>query len=412
MTGLELLADEVEGGLTAAVVRKGVLDDLYIDAAHTPDASHPKLISGASAPARWGSFYLGKVIKIDTKLDAAFVDLGSGLSGFLPAKHVRHPGADESESRSGISSLLTGGQMIIVQVKSEGKSFTENENQKLPRLTMKLYVPGLFLTYSPSSNQVTISRKIENEELLALTAKLKGKGGWIVRHHIEKASGKDIEFEARHLQEIWQHILAARNALGDKPGLLQAGPDAVTRALTDYGAVNFEHIYAGNKQILARITDWCAEHYPALASSKRLRLFKPEKTSQKLFDIHDIYGVIETLKESRVHLDSGATLVIEPTSALTFIDVNQGSAESIAAANQSAAQEVARQCRLRSLSGAILIDFINMEQKEERARLLAALTALFTPDLASAQVHGFTRLGIAELTRKRRTATLSEKLKK
>jgi len=399
MSALELFADEVDGRLVAAVVRNGVLDDLFIDPA-------------AATAAPWASLYLGKVIKVDTKLDAAFIDLGGGVTGLLPAKHVRHPGSDSSESRSGISSLLSGGQMIVVQVKSEGKRFTGNENQKLPRLTMKLYIPGQFLAYSPSSSQVTISRRIENEEILALTAKLKGEGGWIVRHNIEKASPLEIEFESRFLQESWQKILAARNALGDKPGLLKAGPDAIVRALTDYGAINFEHIYAGNKQILARITDWCAGHLPALASSKRLRLFKPEKPGQKLFDIHDIYAGLESLKESRVHLDNGATLVIEPTSSVTFIDVNQGSAESIAAANQSAAHEVARQCRLRALSGAILVDFINIEQKNDRTRLLDTLAEVFEHDFANAQVHGFTRLGIIELTRYRRTATLAEKLVK
>ena len=397
-SGLELFADEIDGRLFAAVVRNGVVDDLYVDA--------------VSTPTPWASLYLGKVIKIDTKLDAAFVDLGNGLTGLLPAKHVSHPGADSSEARTGISSLLSGGQMIVVQVKSEGKRFTEHENQKLPRLTMKLYVPGLFLTYSPNSNQVTISRKVASEEILALTSSLKGEGGWIVRHHVDNASAPDIEFEAKYLQKFWRQILAFRDALGDKPGLLKAGPDAVVRALTDYGAVNFEHIYAGNKQILTRITEWCAGHLPALATSKRLRLFKPEKIGQRLFDIYDVYGVLESLKESRVHLDAGATLVIEPTSAVTLVDVNQGSAESIVAANQSAAHEMARQCRLRDLSGAILIDFINMEQKNERARLLDTLAELFALDFASAQVHGFTRLGIIELTRHRRTASLAEKLAK
>src|SRR3954468_5723954 len=106
MSDMELLADEVNGCLHAAVVRKGLLDDLYIDTAPS------------SSSARGGSVYLGKVIKVDTKLDAAFVDLGNGLTGFLPAKHVRHQGADESESRSGISELLSGGEMVIVQIKA------------------------------------------------------------------------------------------------------------------------------------------------------------------------------------------------------------------------------------------------------------------------------------------------------
>jgi ribonuclease E/ribonuclease G len=398
MNGLELLADEIDGRLYAAVVNKGVLTDLYVDPVDTT--------------AGWASLYLGKVIKIDPKLDAAFVDIGDGLTGYLPAKHIRHPGADESETRTGITELLSGGQMILVQIKSEAKRYTEHEAHKLPRLTMKLYVPGMFLVYSPTSSQVTISRRIENEGVLTLTAKLKGKGGWLVQHHAEKATEAEIAHEAKYLQDAWQSILAAKEARKGKPGLLKAGPNALFRAVTDYGAIHFEHIHVGSKKVLDLMTGWCADHVPALATSKRLRLFKPEKTGQRLFDIHDIYAALEALQDGHVHLPSGGSVIIEPTSAVTVIDVNQGSCGSMSAANQDAAREIARQCRLRNMSGAILIDFINMGQRDERTRLLDTLAEVFADDLANAQVHGFTRLGIIELTRKRRTATLAEKLKK
>lgn len=395
---LELLADEVDGRLHAVIVRDGVVADLYADAA-APDVT-------------WGSIYFGKVVKVDTKLDSALVDIGNGRQGFLPGKHVHYKGADESETRSGVSELLKAGDMVMVQVKSEGRDGTGGENLKLPRLTMRLYVPGLFLTYSPMSSQVTISRHIESESLIAATAKLKGKGGWIVRHHIDKAAEPDIEAEAKQLRDLWQKVLDAREALGGKPGLLQAGPNALVRALSDYGAVNFEHIYAGSKNILDQAIAWSRLHLPVLADSKRLRLFKPEKQGQRLFDIDDIYGVLESLREKTVHLEAGGTLVIEPTAAFTAVDVNQGSAPSIAAANLFAARELARQCRLRNLTGAILVDFINMDYKEERHRLLETLTEAFADDLGGAQVHGLTRLGILELTRKRRTASYAEKLSK
>ncbi|MBU6475126.1 MAG: ribonuclease E/G [Alphaproteobacteria bacterium] len=393
MSELELFADAVEGRLMAVVVKDGVPDDLYADAA---------------TPVRWGALYLGRVVKIDTKLQAALVDLGGGLTGFLPAKHVRTAGADSSDARSGIAELLKGGQTVIVQVKSEGRAGSANENEKMPRLTMKLYVPGLFLAYSPTAKQVTISRKIESEEILALTAKLKGAGGWIVRSPAEKASADEIEGEARRLQDEWQSILAAKEALGDKPGLLKEGPDAVARALADYDATAFGHIYAGDKKVLGIITGWCAAHLPALATSKRLRLFKPEKPGQRLFDSHDIFGTLESLEESAVPLPSGASLVIERTAALTVIDVNQGGASGIAAANLDAAPAIARQCRLRNLSGAILVDFINMDKKDARRDVLETLTAAVADDPAAAQVHGFTRLGMVEITRRRRTASLAE----
>ncbi len=398
MDGLELLADEIDGRLYAAVVRKGTLIDLYVDS--------------ADRSACWASVYLGKVLKIDSKLDAAFLDLGAGLMGYLPAKHVRHPGASEAESRTGIAELLSTGQLIHVQVKSEAKSGTANENNKFPRLTMKLYVPGLFLAYMPNSSEVTISRKIEDKNIFTLAAKLKGKGGWLIQPRAVKAAEADIEHESENLRKTWEHILAAGEALKGKPGLLKPGPSALFRALVDYGAMDFEHIHVGNKNILALMTIWCGKHLPALATSKRLRLFKPEKPGQRLFDSHDIYSELESLQDARVNLSAGGSIIIEHTSAMTLIDVNQGSAAGVAQINQDAAEEIARQIRLRGLSGAILVDFINMNQKQERLRLLEALEAALADDTAQAQVHGFTRLGLIELTRKRRSGSLAEQLKK
>lgn len=398
MSGYELLADEIDGCLTIAVTEKGRLADLYVD---------PPDMTGC-----WASLYLGKVIKVDSKLDAAFLDLGDGLMGYLPAKHVRHPGSSESESRTGITELLSTGQMVYVQIKSEARDGSLHENHKFPRLTMKLYIPGLFLAFSPTSNEVTISRRIEDKNIFKLIAKLKGAGGWIVQYHAVRAAEADIEYESKYLRETWQSILAAGEARKGKPGLLKAGPNALFRALVDYGAMNFEHIHVGNKDILELMTGWCRRHLPALAASKRLRLFKPEKPGQKLFDIHDMYSEIEALQDKCVHLASGGSIIIENTSALTVIDVNQGGGDNISRVNQAAAAEVARQIRLRGLSGAILIDFISMDQKTERIRLLEAMTDAFADDTANAQVHGFTRLGIIELTRKRRSASLAEKLKK
>ncbi|MCE9507916.1 MAG: ribonuclease E/G [Alphaproteobacteria bacterium] len=392
MSGFDFLADEVDGLLYVAIVRKSVLVDLYADLLNPP------------TPAAWASIYLGKVTKLDTRLDAAFVDMGEGLTGYLPAKHATGEG--------GVAERLRGGQMILVQVRSEAKRNTLHESHKIPRLTMSLHVPGLFLTHIPTAEPGDVSSKIEDGKIPAVVSSLKGRGGWVVQRAAENAADADIEHEAKYLQEIGQKILAAKETMQDKPGRVKAGPNAMFRALTDYGVSSFEHIHVGNKQLLDLVTSWCARHLPALATSKRLRLFKPEKPGQKLFDIYDVFSEIEALQEDQVCLNSGGTIIIEPTSAMTVIDVNQGSADSITIANQSAAREIARQCRLRNLSGAILIDFINMDQKNERARLQETMQEVFAHDTANAQVHGFTRLGIIELTRKRRTASLAEKLKK
>ena len=164
-----------------------------------------------------------------------------------------------------------------------------------------------------------------------------------------------------------------------------------------------------SQEIFDLLATWCEIHDPALAKSKRLRLYKPEAQGQRLFDIHDIYAELEALEEKKVFLATGGSLIIEPTHALIVIDVNQGSATNIVEANIAAAHEVARQIRLRNLSGAIIVDFINMSQKSERAKLLDALERVLADDPAGAQSHGFTRIGIIEITRKRRSAMSYEK---
>lgn len=393
MSSLDLYADELNGRLHVAVVRKTVLADLYADSLDRAGA--------------WGSVYSGKVTKIDKSLDAAVIDLGAGLYGLLPAKHVHLSGAGRSEERTGIAELLSPGQQVMVQVKAEAKKSTPHENAKMPRLTTRIVLPGQFLSYSPFASQVTISSSLGSEETLALTARLKGKGGWIVKLAAQDADADEIQAEAQRLQEDWQVISAMTTG---EPRLLKAGPDALSRALFDNGEKSFGHIHIGSKDIFAAMTAWCEKFSPALATSRRLRLFKPEKVGQRLFDINDIAGEIEDLRDKRVSLPSGGTLVIDAVHAMTVIDVNQGPAFNHAAANAEAAREIARQIRLRNISGAILADFITTTNRADRQRLQEEIESALLGDHAGAQMHGFTRLGIAEITRKRRTASYAEKI--
>lgn len=396
MNGLELFIDEIDGRLHAAITQKGRVIDLYVDAKER-DIS-------------WASMYLGKVIKVDKNLDAAIIDLGNGQQGFLPAKHVHFAGADGSEKRTGIAELVKPGTMMLVQAKSEAKRGSQHEQHKMPRLTTKLYIQGQYLVYCPLASQVTMSRKIQNEHTLEISARLKGKGGWIVLRTAEEADDDAIVAESLALQKEWQVLSDMHKSSSDTPRLLREGPNALARALFDYGDLAFDHIHAANRAIFSLMETWCAKFKPALATSKRLRLYKPETPGQKLFDIHDIYATLESLTDSLVDLPSGGSIIIEPTHALIVIDVNQGAGSSIDA-NIEAAHEVYRQTHLRNLSGAVLVDFIGISQRTDRSRLIETMEKIFAEDNAQAQVHGFTRLGIVEITRKRRTAMYWEKMR-
>lgn len=396
MSGVEVYIDSIDGRTHAAVTRRGKLTDLYVDP--------------LDRRAAWGATYMGKVIKIDTRLDAAIVDIGDGVSGILAGKHVHLPGRDFTAGRPDIGELLTPGQSIVVQIKAEANRASPHETRKLPRLTMKLYVIGQYLVYSPAAARFAARKIVDKDKNAALTAGLPGGKAWLAAPKAEKAARADIETEARGLDEEWQTIKAAAES-GDKtPRLILDGPDAIRRMMNDYGALLLDHIHCGNRDIFNRLERWCQAFDPALAQSKRLRLFKPQSPADRLFEICDLYSELEYLQDNRIALSNGGSVIIDRTHALTVIDVNQGSAPSAAEANQEAAREISRQIWLRNLSGAILIDFISMHQKSERFQLIENLTALFTDDGAGVEVLGFTRLGIIEMTRKRRTASYHEKM--
>lgn len=393
MSGIELYIDYIDGRPHAAACRHGKLSDLYVDA--------------TDRTLSWGATYMGKVIKIDNRLGAAIIDLGNGQTGLLMAKHVYVPSLDATAARPEIGAMLTGGQAVLVQIKSEAGYRTQYDGKKLPRLTMKLCVMGQYLIYCPASAR-GVPKKTPTPAQAELAASLPNKG-WIVKERASKASRADIDTEAKTLLKEWQELKEAAEG-GDKtPRLIKVGPDTIRRVMNDYSALMFDHIYVGNKKLFDRMSEWCAAFNPTLAGSKRLKLFKPLTPKEKLYDEYDLYSELEYLKDSRIDLPGGGWIVIDYPHAFTVIDVNQGSGPGPSEVNQQAALEISRQIRLRNLSGAILIDFIGMNQKSERSDLVETLANLFVDDGAVTQVHGFTRLGIIELTRKRRSATYMEK---
>ncbi len=396
-TGLELFADDIDGYLYVAIVKDKKIIDLCV--------SPPDVIGS------WASIHLGKIIKIDKKLDAAFIDIGNGLTGFLPAKHAIPRKIDGvAPPRKGIEKMVQPGQMFLMQIKAEGQKASLYENNKLPTLTTKLHVPGGFLVYSPYSEHINYSTNMDETDIEKLETKIDLDGGWKVYHSAEKLSKDDINTEAKYLKKHWEKIREKAHNMQDKTGLVEIGPIALFRALLDYGVVGFDHIYVGNQVILNLMLNWSALHFPSLAKSKRLRLYKPQNPSHKLFDIYDLYSEIDHLLEPMVELSSGANIIIENTSALTTVDVNQGSCPSMHKANLSVAKEIVKQINIRNLGGIILIDCAGTPSKIQKIEIIRTIEKNLIGDVRNTQVHGFTRLGIIELTRRRRTATIREKV--
>jgi len=389
MPKIEIISQKIDNQLYAAVLENRNLIDLYVD-------------SKDFNPC-WGALYLAKVEKLDKNLDGAFVNLGGNQMGFLPAKHV-HKKNIETKNDS-ITQLLECGDMIIVQVKSEGKAQTEHEEQKLPRVTMKLFISGRFLMFSPTANKVTISRQITNKDIFKAANTLKSTGGWIIRTEANDISVDQLLNEAEYLKAVWKSIFEMRSNNSQSPRLLQHGLSALNRALLDYTKHGIERIEIAEDCYTQMFKNWCENYFSTVLDT--IKIIEPHKID--LFETHDIYGYIEDALSPLIPLEGGGSLIIESTHALTVIDVNRGTAKTVTELNKQAAAKVARQMRLRNISGVILVDFVNQSLKSSRYALIEALETALKFDHSSTRVHGFTRLGIMEVTRTRKTAPLAEK---
>ena len=411
MSRLELLVDR-DGPLTrAAVLADGRLTDLHID-----HADRPSLL---------GAVILGRVERIATGLNGAFIDLGGGLSGLLPAADVRRPVLDDdspqtrSHPRPGskpaaIGALLRTGQPVVVQVKADAAG------AKGPSLTMDITLPGRFLVHAPLGRDISVSKRLgSGPERAALARRIEGLAtgaGWIIRAGAAQVPDELLaaESEALHLQ--WRAIRDDARA-GSAPRVLHPGPDAPTRALIEQGAAAPDSIIVddpapaggiavGEGPLLSGLRGWCDRHAPDL-----LPRLTAHRASQRLFDLRDLDSAIAELLDVRVPLPLGGSLVIERTEALTVVDVNAGERGNPVDVNLDAAAEIARQLRLRNVGGIVVVDFVNMRGRGDAERVLAALSHAVESDPVQTQVYGMSKLGLVELTRARRGTPLAALLR-
>ena len=411
MNRLELLVDR-DGPLTrAAVLADGRLTDLHID-----HADRPSLL---------GAVILGRVERIATGLNGAFIDLGGGLSGLLPAADVRRPVLDDDspQSRShprpgskpaSIGALLRTGQPVVVQVKADAAG------AKGPSLTMDITLPGRFLVHAPLGRDIAVSKRLgtgpERAALARRIEELVTGAGWIVRAGAAQVSDDLLaaESEALHLQ--WRAIRDDARA-GSAPRLLHPGPDAPTRALIEQGAAAPDSIIVddpapaggiaiGEGPLLSTLRGWCDRHAPDL-----LPRLTAHRAFQRLFDLRDLDSAIAELLDVRVPLPLGGSLVIERTEALTVVDVNAGERGNPVDVNIDAAAEIARQLRLRNVGGIVVVDFVNMRSRGDAERVLAALSQAVESDPVQTQVYGMSKLGLVELTRARRGTPMASLLR-
>lgn len=403
---MDIMVESLDGGLWVAATQAGRLLGLEVDP--------------GNESVRWGAIYWGKVARIDKAMDAAFITLPGGNEGLLHNKDVRIAKADGSVVKGGgqaIGTLLRTGQMVAVQAKSgylkHEDEFEFVREDKTPKLSMDITLPGRFLIYAPLMEDNQLSSRIRDKKLRANLLKMM-EGFEPVRGLILRASSEDTQRdillrEAKILENIWERIVLLLS--GTEPVLVMDGPDAFQRTIGDQALQTIERIEIAVPDQFEALAEWCAIFAPDLAPKMTLVTPAEPDIELALFDERGLMGDIEDLFQDYGLLASGGSIIIEQTAALTAIDVNRGGDDRPASAvNLEAAEEIARQIRLRNIGGIIIIDFLKLAKKADQAALLHELERIFDTDPCTVQIHGLTALGLAEITRKRRTPPLGERL--
>ncbi|MBN9485675.1 MAG: ribonuclease E/G [Alphaproteobacteria bacterium] len=350
--------------------------------------------------------FLGRLERVMPELNAAFVDIGTGRSGFLRA-----------EDRAGIDGWPPPGAPVLVQVRNEGAGDGGGNNGgKGPRLSMDLAVSGRYIVYHPLGTGVSFSRRIEGEaerERLADHVRDLLEGGMVLRTAAAGASGDLLRADAAQLIERWEVI--RRHALDAPPpsdltAHLPGERDPIERALRDHGA-SLTDLVIDDRTRAQRLRD-------ELARREEKIEVRWHAGPMPIFDIDDVAGQIDTALAQRIALESGVEVLFEPGETLVAIDVDSASAggrqgrapRRAVDINIEAVPAIAQQLRLRNLGGAVVIDFVTMRSAYDRDKVQATLAEALADDPVPTQLFGFTRLGHFELTRARRGATLAAEL--
>jgi len=372
-----------------------------------------------------GNIHKGRVTRVLPGMQSAFVDIGLERDAFLHVDDVLAE-LDENlltpeelaapargrEERGPIEERIKEGQDLVVQVVKEPLG------QKGARITSHVSLPGRYLVFMPTVEHVGVSRKIVDEDerrrlktLLVQIRSARGGGGFIARTAGQGREAPDFERDARYLTRTWDEV-RARAAREAAPALLHRELGLVQRLLRDLLSEDIAAIRLDTEREFHRTAELVRELQPELASRVRLA-----GTSGSILDEHGVSVELERALRSKVWLLSGGYIVINQTEALVAIDVNTGRftgkkdlEETILKTNLEAVQEIVHQVRLRDLGGIIVVDFIDMEERKSRQKVMAALEAELRRDRSPSKVLSVNEFGLVILTRKRVKQSLERTL--
>lgn len=357
-----------------------------------------------------GDSYLGLVENVIPGIDAAFVNIGDAeRNGFI---HVTDLGPLRLKKTSGaITELLAPQQKVLVQV------MKEPTGNKGPRLTGNITLPGRYLVLMPYGRGVNLSRRIKSDDersrLRALAILIKPAGmGLLVRTEAEGKAEEAIMEDLESLLKQWETI--QQQAMSSRPpALLNRDDDFIQRVLRDMYTSDVNRIVvdtpAAVKRVKQQLINWGGGRSPEGV------YIDHHRETQSILDYFRVNAAIREALKPRVDLPSGGYIIIEPTEALTVIDVNSGSftrsataRETVLWTNSEAATEIARQLRLRNIGGVIVVDFIDMDSRRDQLKLLEHFNRELKADKARPQIAQLSELGLVELTRKRQGKNIYE----
>ncbi len=385
-----------------ALLEGGKLMEIYYG-----HPSHEKLV---------GNIYRGRIEDVVPGMGSAFVDVGERKSLFLSLNELNDGMLEEKgfkpwQAGIPVGKLLRQGQMITVQVRRDGIG-TKN-----PQGTTKISIPGRFWVYLPTEDRLGVSRRVESVRdqrrirRLARTLKKPGEG-MIARTAAQWATDEDLERDYRLLVESWDRVGAAAKT-ATSPRLLYKAMGLVQAVLRDWMGPDIAEVVVDSPFFYEKIHSFL-EYMQMAAHKEQIRL---HKGPEPLFAKHDIDRQIQDSLSRRVALAGGGSIVIDETEALIAIDVNTGGdvrhrnqAAAILNTNLEAATEIARQLRLRQISGIIVVDFVDMDDSQHVQQIIDRVREELKKDRVSADFVDMTGLGLVEITRKRRGESLSDML--
>lgn len=362
-----------------------------------------------------GNIYKGVVLKVERGLQAAFVNYGGKKDGFLPLRDVspeyfteRKGNAKNSGASNGKPTLKVG-QEVIVQV------LREVSERKGALLTTYISLPGRYIVLLPNKQSSGISRKIEDEDdrkrLKSLMEQVKVEDdiGFIIRTAGMNRTKQELSRDYQHLLRLWKEIKKKSTSISP-PSLIYQESDFGVRSMRDYFTTEIEDIWVDEVETWRKMRAYCKTVAP-----RNVKVIKLYKEKNAVFDKYHLEDQIRVIYEEQVNLKSGGYVIIEPTEAMITIDVNSGRAsnkknveETAFKTNLEAAEEIARQLRLRDLGGLIVIDFIDMRDRKHEAEVEKTFKKAMSVDRARIQLARISKFGILELSRQKKQSTIQE----